>query len=122
MGRKVKASHLHVLHDDACFPQERLRSLAGRFAVWTTAYSIGVIRSFSTQPYRYPQILVATVHETRLATLSAEASGFLVGPTVFKTDVGAQAPRRVRFPSASATVGPYVATRSDPRCLGTVDA
>lgn len=32
----------------------------------------------------------------------AEASGFLVGPAVFNTDVGAQAPRRVRFPSASA--------------------
>ena len=64
---------------------------------------------------------MATAHETRLATLSAEASGFLVGPTVFKTDVGAQAPRRVRFPSASATVDPYVAMRSDPRCLGTVD-
>jgi hypothetical protein len=32
----------------------------------------------------------------------AEASGFLVGPAVFKTDVGARAPRRVRFPSASA--------------------
>ncbi len=31
-----------------------------------------------------------------------EASGFLVGPAVFKTDVGAHAPRRVRFPSASA--------------------
>ena len=34
--------------------------------------------------------------------LAPEASGFLVGPAVFKTDVGAQAPRRVRFPSASA--------------------
>lgn len=33
---------------------------------------------------------------------STEASGFLVGPTVFNTVVGAQAPRRVRFPSASA--------------------
>ena len=32
----------------------------------------------------------------------AEASGFLVGPPVFKTGVGAKAPRRVRFPSASA--------------------
>ena len=31
-----------------------------------------------------------------------EASGFLVGPAVFKTVVGAKAPRRVRFPSASA--------------------
>ena len=48
--------------------------------------------------------------EERLATLSAEASGFLVGPTVFKTDVGARAPRRVRFPSASATVGPYTSS------------
>jgi hypothetical protein len=33
----------------------------------------------------------------------AEASGHLVGPPVFKTGVGAKAPRRVRFPSASAT-------------------
>jgi hypothetical protein len=32
-----------------------------------------------------------------------EASGRLVGPPVFKTGVGARAPRRVRFPSASAT-------------------
>jgi hypothetical protein len=32
----------------------------------------------------------------------AEASGRLVGPPVFKTGVGAKAPRRVRFPSASA--------------------
>ncbi len=31
-----------------------------------------------------------------------EASGFLVGPAVFNTVVGARAPRRVRFPSASA--------------------
>ena len=37
----------------------------------------------------------------RLSSLS-EASGFLVGPSVFKTDEGAQAPWRVRFPSASA--------------------
>ena len=44
-----------------------------------------------------------TALATGLATLSAEASGFLVGPTVFKTDVGVRAPRRVRFPSASAT-------------------
>jgi hypothetical protein len=35
----------------------------------------------------------------------AEASGFLVGPPVFKTGVGAKAPRRVRFPSASAACG-----------------
>ena len=35
-------------------------------------------------------------------SLGAEASGFLVGSAVFKTDVGAHAPRRVRFPSASA--------------------
>ena len=35
-----------------------------------------------------------------------EASGFLVGPSVFNTDVGAQAPRRVRFPSASAMTVP----------------
>ena len=34
----------------------------------------------------------------------AEASGFLVGPAVFNTVVGARAPRRVRFPSASAEV------------------
>ena len=34
--------------------------------------------------------------------LPAEASGFLVGPSVFKTVVGTQVPRRVRFPSASA--------------------
>ena len=37
----------------------------------------------------------------------AEASGFLVGPAVFKTVVGARAPRRVRFPSASAKVPTY---------------
>ena len=110
MGCKAKASHLQVLHDHACFPHGRLRSLADRFAVWTKAYSIGVDRSFSRQPLRYPHSEVATAHEARLATLSAEASGFLVGPTVFKTDVGAQAPRRVRFPSASATVDPYFAS------------
>src|SRR6266498_3248809 len=34
--------------------------------------------------------------------LGLEASGRLVGPPVFKTGVGARAPRRVRFPSASA--------------------
>jgi RNA polymerase sigma-70 factor, ECF subfamily len=34
--------------------------------------------------------------------LGPEASGRLVGPPVFKTGVGARAPRRVRFPSASA--------------------
>jgi hypothetical protein len=34
--------------------------------------------------------------------LVLEASGRLVGPPVFKTGVGARAPRRVRFPSASA--------------------
>jgi hypothetical protein len=34
----------------------------------------------------------------------SEASGFLVGPAVFKTVVGARAPRRVRFPSASALI------------------
>ena len=31
-----------------------------------------------------------------------EASGCLVGPSVFKTDEGAKVPWRVRFPSASA--------------------
>src|SRR3954454_2206143 len=35
-------------------------------------------------------------------SFAAEASGFLVGPPVFKTGVGVKAPRRVRFPSASA--------------------
>ena len=46
---------------------------------------------------------------------SAEASGFLVGPAVFNTVVGAQAPRRVRFPSASANVA-----QSYPAIGGTV--
>ena len=42
---------------------------------------------------------------SRAAAVSSvpEASGRLVGPPVFKTGVGARAPRRVRFPSASAS-------------------
>jgi hypothetical protein len=42
------------------------------------------------------------VRSPRPLRCAAEASGFLVGPAVFKTVVGARAPRRVRFPSASA--------------------
>src|SRR6266498_1239526 len=44
--------------------------------------------------------------------LGLEASGRLVGPPVFKTGVGARAPRRVRFPSASAREN--VESRQDP--------
>ena len=45
--------------------------------------------------------------------LAEEASGFLVGLAVFKTDVGAQAPRRVRFPSASARCLPMDPPRTE---------
>jgi hypothetical protein len=44
--------------------------------------------------------------KTTSRRLLTEASGFLVGPSVFNTVVGAQARWRVRFPSASATRNP----------------
>ena len=52
--------------------------------------------------------------DQRLKTVCSrvEASGFLVGPAVFKTDVGAQALRRVRFPSVSAQRYPPAASSS----------
>src|SRR5205807_8405772 len=47
----------------------------------------------------YPLCIIPTEPTAQSGILRAEASGRLVGPTVFKIGGGTKVPRRVRFPS-----------------------